>query len=139
MSIQTVVHLNFRDQAREALAFYQHALDGQLTLVSYGDAGQSDQAADPSHVLWGQVVTDSGFRVMAYDVQAALPWNPGENAFYMSLRCATEAEAFALWKALGVGGTVIEPMAPSPWSPQYGKVQDRFGIVWLIDVAVVRD
>ena len=138
MSIQTVTHLNFRGQAREALAFYQHALDGQLTAVSYGDAGQGQLAADPSHVLWGQVVTDNGFRVMAYDVQAALPWNPGDNAFYMSVRCDTEAEAHALWKALGVGGTVIEPMGPAPWSPLYGKLQDRFGVIWLIDVAVTR-
>lgn len=138
MSIQTVTHLNFRGQAREALAFYQQALDGQQTLVSYGDAGQGDLAVDSSHVLWGQVVTEAGFRVMAYDVQAALPWNPGENAFYMSLRCDTEEEAFGIWKALGVGGTVIEPMGPSPWSPQYGKVEDRFGVIWLVDVAVAR-
>lgn len=138
MSLQTVTHLNFRGQARDALAFYQQVLDGQLTAVTYAQAGQGDKAADPSHVMWGQVITDSGFRVMAYDVQAALPWNPGENAFFVSLRCDSEAEAFALWEALGAGGTVLEPMAPAPWSPQYGKVQDRFGVIWLIDVAVVR-
>ncbi|QWT20165.1 VOC family protein [Bacillus sp. NP157] len=138
MSIQTVTHINFRGQAREALAFYQQALDGQLTAVSYGDVGQGDKAIDPSHVMWGQVVTEGGFRVMAYDVQAALPWNAGENAFFVSLRCDSEAEAFVLWDALGEGGTVLEPMGPAPWSPQYGKLQDRFGVVWLVDVAVVR-
>jgi PhnB protein len=138
MSVKTVTHLNFRGQAREALAFYQHALDGQMTAVSYGDTGQGALAVEPSHIIWGQVVTDGGFHVMAYDVQAAQPWNSGENAFFISLRCDSETEARTAWQALGVGGTIIEPMGPSPWSPQYGKLQDRFGITWLIDVAVAR-
>lgn len=138
MSVRTVTHLNFRGQAREALTFYQNALAGQMTLVSYGDMGQPELAADPSHVIWGQVVTEAGFHVMAYDVQAGAPWSPGENAFYVSLRCDSEDEALGLWKALGEGGTVIEPMGPSPWSPQYGKLKDPFGVIWLIDVAVVR-
>lgn len=136
MSIRSVTHLNFRGQARDALNFYQRALDGQLTLVSYGDTGRGSEAADPAHVIWGQVVTESGFQVMAYDVQSSQAWNPGDNAFYVSLRCDTEAEATALWKALGEGGTILEPMGPSAWSPLYGKLKDRFGIVWLIDVAV---
>lgn len=136
MSIRTVTHLNFRGQARDALNFYQHALQGQLTLVSYGDTGRGDEAVDPSHVIWGQVVTTSGFQVMAYDVQSAQPWNAGDNAFYVSLRCDTEAEVAALWEALGDGGTVVDPLGPSQWSPLYGKLEDRFGIIWLIDVAV---
>ncbi|KJV35713.1 VOC family protein [Luteibacter yeojuensis] len=136
MSVRTVTHLNFRGQARDALHFYRQALAGQLTLVSYGDAGQPGLAADPSHVIWGQVATDAGFHVMAYDVQADLPWNPGENAFFISLRCDSEDEARTLWNALGEGGTVREPMGPSPWSPLYGKLEDRFGVIWLIDVAV---
>jgi PhnB protein len=136
MSIRTVTHLNFRGQARDALNFYQRALEGQLTLVSYGDTGRADEAADPAHVIWGQVVTRSGFQVMAYDVQSAQPWNAGDNAFYVSLRCDAEAEVVALWEALGDGGTVVEPLGPSQWSPLYGKLEDRFGIIWLIDVAV---
>ncbi|KAF1008679.1 MAG: hypothetical protein GAK28_01106 [Luteibacter sp.] len=136
MSLRTTPHLNFRGQARDALSFYQKALAGQLTLVSYADAGQGDKASDPSYVLWGQVVTDAGFQVMAYDVRLDQPWQPGENAFYISLRCDSEAEALSLWNALAEGGTAIQPIAPSPWSPQYGMLKDRFGIVWVIDVAV---
>ena len=136
MSVRTVTHLNFRDQARDALTFYQHALGGQLTLVSYADAGQADKASDPSHVMWGQVVTDGGFHVMGYDVRPEQPWHPGENAFYVSLRCDSEAEAQALWKGLADGGSVIEPIKPSAWSPLYGMLKDRFGITWVIEVAV---
>lgn len=136
MSVRTVTHLNFRGQAREALTFYQQALEGRLALVTYGDAGQADKASDPAHVMWGQVVTDAGFQVMAYDVRPEQSWHPGENAFYVSLRCDSESEALSLWKALADGGTAIEPIGPAAWSPQYGMLKDRFGVIWVIDVAV---
>ena len=83
MTLTATPHLNFRGNARAALAFYQTAFDGQVTMVTYQDAGQADQATAPDDVLWGQVTTPGGLRVMAYDVQAARPWHPGENALYV--------------------------------------------------------
>jgi PhnB protein len=33
----------------------------------------------------------------------------------------------------------VVPLAPAGWSPLYGMLRDRFGVVWVLDVAVAYD
>lgn len=72
---------------------------------------------------------------MAYDVPARLPWDPGTNAFLVSVRGDSAAEIAALWDKLAEGATVAQPFAPSGWTPLYGMLKDRFGVTWVLDVA----
>lgn len=136
MSIQTVTHLNFRAQARAALAFYQDVFGGDLTIATYGDAGRADGPAEAELVIWGQVVANNGFRIMACDLPAAMPHHPGENAFYVSVRGESDGEIRALWEKLADGGAVVHPLGPAQWSSLYGMLKDRFGVVWVLDVAM---
>jgi PhnB protein len=135
MTITTTTHLNFRGNAGAALAFYQAAFDGQLTMVTYGQAGQAERDDQAGHVMWGQVTTDSGFRVMAFDVPASRPWHPGENAVFVAVAGSSAADITGPWDKLMEGGTVLQPLAPAQWSPLYGMLTDRFGITWIISVA----
>jgi PhnB protein len=135
MTITTTTHLNFRGNAGAALAFYQAAFDGQLTMVTYGQAGQAERDDEAGHVMWGQVTTDSGFRVMAFDVPASRPWHPGENAVFVAVAGSSAADITGPWDKLMEGGTVLQPLAPAQWSPLYGMLTDRFGITWIISVA----
>ena len=136
MSVTTVTHINLRAQARQALTFYQSVFGGELALVTYQQFGNMRDPADADHIIWGQVVAANGFRIMAYDVPAAMPWNQGENAFFVSLRGDDIAEITAQWDKLCEGGAVLLALAPAKWSPLYGMVKDRFGVVWVIDVAL---
>ena len=136
MTVQTTTHLNFRGQAREALKFYCSVFGGERTIVTYGDLGATQDAAQAEHVIWGQVASDQGFRIMAYDVQPEKPWNPGENAFYVSVRGTSPEEITAHWEKLRVGASVLQPLAASAWSPLYGMLTDRFGVTWVMDVMV---
>ena len=135
MTITTTTHLNFRGNAGAALAFYQDAFDGQLTMVTYGQAGQAQRDDEAGHVMWGQVTADSGFRVMAFDVPASRPWHPGENAVFVAVAGSSAADITGPWDKLMEGGTVLQPLAPAQWSPLYGMLTDRFGITWIISVA----
>jgi PhnB protein len=135
MSVTTVTHLNFRGQAREALAFYHAIFGGQLNVVAYKDFGHVQDPADADQVIWGQVVSDSGFRVMAYDVQAAKCFDRGENSFYVSLRGDTAQEITAHWEKLSEGALIMEALAPAKWTPLYGMLKDKFGVIWVLDVA----
>lgn len=131
--MKTVAHLNFRGTAREALQFYQSVFGGDLQLVTYEQVGQTD-VASPGDVIWGQVSSARGFAVMAFDVPADKPWDPGVNAFYLSVRSASTEEIRGCWDQLVVGGEIIQPLAPSMWAPLYGMTKDRFGITWVLDV-----
>ena len=136
MTVQTTTHLNFRGQAREALAFYHSVFGGERTIVTYGDLGATQEAAQAELVIWGQVASDDGFRIMAYDVQPEKPWNPGENAFYVSVRGNSSAEIIMRWEKLREGASVLQPLGPSAWSALYGMLTDRFGVTWVVDAMV---
>jgi len=138
MSVTTVPHLNFRGDARAALEFYRAASGGELVAMTYADAGGAPDVdpAEADLVIWGQVQAPGGFHVMAFDVPAARPFDRGDASFFVSLRGQGEEEITRLWEGLSDGATVVAPLAPSQWSPLYGMLTDRFGITWVLDVAV---
>lgn len=148
MSITTTTHLNFRGTAGQALEFYQSVFGGSLTRATYGDFGMPKEVPGAEKIVFGQVETADGFRLMAYDI-------PGQDSpdttvagttrrengttvtdrtFFQSLRGQSLEEVTKLWEGLAEGGDIIEPLAASAWSPGFGMLTDRFGVTWVIDV-----
>ncbi|MEV0131609.1 VOC family protein [Dactylosporangium sp. NPDC050688] len=136
MSITTTTHLNFRGDAREALDFYQSVFGGQVTVVTYADAHSVTDPAEAGQVMWGQVQGGNGFHVMAYDVPGNQSYDPGDKPVFVSVRGKDGEEITAYWKGLSQGATVVQDLAPAGWSPLYGMLKDRFGVTWVLDVAV---
>lgn len=134
MSVHAVTHLNFRGKDRQALAFYHFVFGGDLAIVTYKDVGNVQDLSEADQVTWSQVVADNGFRVMAYDVPSHMPWNQGENAFFVSLRGETSQEITAYWEKLSNGATIVQALEPAQWAPLYGMLQDQFGVIWVVDV-----
>lgn len=134
MSITTTPHLNFRGTAREALDFYATVFGGETVAVTYGDAHAAQDAAEADQIMWGQVQTAAGFHVMAYDVPSAQPHDTGANAYFVSVRGDDAEELTSHFERLADGGTVRQPLGPTGWAPLYGMVEDRFGVVWVLDV-----
>jgi PhnB protein len=152
MSITTTTHLNFHGEARAALEFYSSVFGGRVSIATYGELGMPADAPGASNVVFGQVETDDGFRVMAYDI-------PGEptgssdtgstrrengttitdQSFFVSVRGETLDEVQRYWSALAVGATVVEDLAASAWSPGFGMLTDAFGVTWILDVATEYD
>ncbi|MFY1696643.1 MULTISPECIES: VOC family protein [unclassified Solwaraspora] len=149
MAITTTTHLNFRGDARAALQFYQSVFGGHLTVVTYGDFGMPKEAPDADKVVFGQITADNGFNVMAYDVpgHAPAPAAPAATTrehgmtltgdrFFVSVRGESAEEVGALWDKLADGAESIEKFGPSQWAPGFGMLTDRFGVTWILDVAV---
>lgn len=149
MSITTTTHLNFPGTARAALEFYRSVLGGELTCATYGDFGMPRELPGAELLVFGQVVSADGFRVMAYDIPGAAAGSaagePGstrrengttitDRSFFLSLRGESLAEVQAIWDGLAEGAQIVEPLAASPWSPGFGMLTDRFGVTWVIDV-----
>lgn len=147
MSITTVPHLNFRGQARAALEHYHAVFGGQLLVTTYGDVGAPAEAPGADRVVFGQVIAENGFRIMAYDIPGedrlvGTPTTRRENGatltdepFFVSVRGDGVEEVGALWKGLAAGATVVEEYGPSAWAPASGMLTDRFGVTWILDVA----
>ncbi|MCA1177574.1 MULTISPECIES: VOC family protein [unclassified Pantoea] len=134
MSATVTTHLNFKCKARQALTFYKSVFGGQLSVVTYADAHDAGSAEAPDDVMWGQLLADSGFRIMAYDVQSAKSWHPGENAMYVVVEETKEDNVVSYWSKLIEQAEIIQPLQPSPWSPLSGMVKDQFGVVWVLSL-----
>ncbi|MFP7761393.1 VOC family protein [Marisediminicola sp. LYQ85] len=149
MTITTTTHLNFRGTARQALEFYQSVFGGQLTSATYGDFGMPKEAPGADKIVFGRVVSDTGFRVMAYDIPgpdtADMAATAGttrrengatitDRTFFQSLQGQTLDEVTTYWHGLSAGAQIIEPLAASAWSPGFGMLTDRFGVTWVVDV-----
>ncbi|AOS61895.1 VOC family protein [Actinoalloteichus hymeniacidonis] len=135
MSVNVTPHLNFRGDARKALEFYQSVFGGKLVIAAYSDMGNTDPAT-ADHVSFGQLTAENGFSVMAYDVYPHLEWDQGKDPFFVSVRGTDTAELQGYWDKLVDGAEVKQPLGPSEWAPLYGQLTDRFGITWVLDIAV---
>ncbi|MCC9145608.1 MULTISPECIES: VOC family protein [unclassified Arthrobacter] len=136
MSVTTTPHLNFRGEAKAALEFYHSVFGGSLVVVTNEEAYSVERPEEAGQVKFGQVLGGSGFAVMAYDVPSSVPYDQGDKSFFVSVRGDSAEEITDLWNRLVEGSTVLQDLAPSAFSPAYGMVQDRFGVVWVLDVAV---
>jgi PhnB protein len=136
MTVTTTTHLNFRGEARSALELYQTVFGGQLVAVTYADAHNVADPSEADQVMWGQVASEAGFRVMAYDVPGHTAYERGVNPVFVSVRGTDGAELRGYWDTLAEGATVVVPLAEAAWSPLYGMLTDRFGVTWVLDVEV---
>ncbi|MBP0495787.1 VOC family protein [Roseomonas sp. SG15] len=138
MAIKTTTHLNFRGNARDALAFYQSVFGGELTAFTYAQAQAVTDPAEADQIIWGQVLAEDGFHVMAYDVPSAVSWDPGTIPVFVSVQGGDAEGISRCWKRLVEDGTVVRPIGPSGFSPFYGMVRDRFGTTWVLAVEAAR-
>jgi hypothetical protein len=58
--------------------------------------------------------------------------------FGLSIAAKSAAQAASLFAALGEGGQVRVPLGPTFFSPSFGMVADRFGVIWMV-IAVWRN
>ncbi|WP_291049584.1 VOC family protein [Herbiconiux sp.] len=149
MSLTTTTHLNFRGDARAALEFYRSVFGGHLVVTTYGDFGMPADAPGADKVVFGQVATDDGFRVLAYDIpgqSGGSSVDPGstrrengvtitEQPFFVAVDGDSLDEVQGYWDALAAEATIVEPLAASAWSAGFGMLTDRFGVTWILGVA----
>jgi PhnB protein len=130
-------YLSFQGNAREAMEFYRDVLGGDLTLTTFGEGGMSQEPGVADKVMHAQLETPSGYTLMGSD---AVEGTPGQVASGVQISLSGDASAddelssyFA--KLLAGGGTQIEPLVTAPWGAKFGMLTDRFGILWMVNIA----
>lgn len=130
-------YVNLDGTAKEAVHFYEKALGGQIiSLFTFGD-----MPADPSFPMSDEMknrvmhahlkVGDSD--LMFSDTIPGMPHQPGDTV-NIALYPADEARAREIFAALEEGGQVALPLQKTDWSPLYGKVKDKFGVTFQVNV-----
>jgi PhnB protein len=127
-------YLGFRDNAREAMTFYQSVFGGELTLSTFGEFQASEDPAEVDKIMHAMLTTGQGMVLMGADTPNAMGYTPGSTVS-VSLSGDDEAELRGYWDKLsGDGGSVTVPMEQAPWGDIFGMCTDKFGTAWLVNV-----
>jgi PhnB protein len=127
-------YLSFRDNARDAMEFYQSVFGGELTVSTFGEFGVSDDAAEKDKVMHAQLTSPNGLVLMGADTPNSMDYTAGPN-ISVSLSGDDDAELSGYYERLAEGGTVTEPLAKAPWGDSFGMCVDRFAVNWLVNIA----
>jgi len=127
-------YLSFRDNARDAMNFYQSVFGGELTLSTFGEFQASDDPAEAEKIMHAMLATTQGLVLMGADTPNSMEYRPG-SAISISLSGDDEVELRGYYEKLAAdGGAVTVPMEKAPWGDVFGMCTDRFGIAWLVNV-----
>ncbi|MCU1550084.1 MAG: hypothetical protein JWR36_644 [Glaciihabitans sp.] len=127
-------YLGFRDNAREAMEFYQTVLGGDLTITTFGEFNASEDPAEQDKVMHSQLISPTGLTLMGSDTPNSMEYNPGDN-ISVSLSGEDEPELRGYWEKLSDGANVTAPFEKAPWGDVFGMCVDRFGVNWLVNVS----
>jgi PhnB protein len=129
-------YLGFRDNAKEAMTFYQSVFGGDLAMSTFGEYHASEEAAEQDKIMHAMLTTENGMVLMGADTPNGMDYTPGTN-FSVSLSGSgsEEAELRGYFDKLAEGGTIAMPLEKAPWGDTFGMCKDRFGVDWLVNIA----
>ena len=134
MTVRLNPYLSFRDNAREAMAFYHSVLGGELTVSTFGEFHASEDPAEQDKVMHSQLETDDGLVLMASDTPNAMEYQP-QAGVSVSLSGDEEPRLRGYFERLAEGGSVVMPFEKAPWGDTFGMCNDRFGTTWLVNAS----
>jgi len=126
-------YVSFRDNAREAMEFYQSVFGGELSMNTFGEYGEQDPALSDK-LMHGQLEAADGLTLMGADTPPGMPYNPGDN-ITISLSGDDEPELRGYWDKLSEGGNVTTPLEKQMWGDVFGMCTDKFGVPWMVNIA----
>ena len=84
-------YLSFKDNAREAMEFYQTVFGGKLTMSTFKEYHASQDPSEDNKVMHSVLEAGNGITFMASDTPNRMEYKAGTN-FSMSLSGDNEAE-----------------------------------------------
>jgi PhnB protein len=130
-------YLFFDGRCEEAVNFYKTALGADVQMVMrYKDCpdkpppGTFPPGSDDKVMHAAMRIGET--TVMASDGHCT--GNTNFQGFGLSVTAANVAEADKMFAALSDGGKVQMPQGKTFFSPRFGMVADRFGVLWMVIV-----
>ena len=126
-------YLNFRDNTREAMQFYQSVFGGQLDMNTFKEFDASEDPSEDDKIMHSQLTADNGIVFMGADTPASMEYRIGTQ-MAMSLSGDDDAVLTGYYEKLSDGGRITMPLGVSPWGDKFGMFTDKFGIDWLVNI-----
>lgn len=127
-------YLNFNGRCEEAIEFYKKAIGIKVEmLMHFKDApDQSMMTTGSENKVMHATLSLGDTKVMASDGRC--DGKDGFQGFNLSYNAPDPAAAEKAFKALSDGGQVHMPLEKTFFSPSFGMLVDKFGLMWMIYV-----
>ncbi|NLT73544.1 MAG: VOC family protein [Chloroflexi bacterium] len=124
-------YIHFPGTCRDALALYARAFGGEPHILLRSEAPEGTEPESTQHLVMHGTLEIHGTTVMLADSLAEALVPSGDRISLMVNRMAREEidRAFAV---LAEGGEVLMTPQITFWSPWYGQLIDRYGLVWQL-------
>lgn len=128
-------YLTFDGNGKEALAFYEKALNGKILFSqTFGESPMGAQTPD-SHKdkLMHATFQAGNVKFMASDGPPGWKSHPGNNVS-LSLHSESVEEIEKTFNALSEGAAIMMPLQETFWATRFGMLTDKYGINWMCNV-----
>ncbi|WP_431089524.1 VOC family protein [Paenibacillus sp. 8b26] len=133
MSKRLIPYITMDGNAKEAIEFYEEALDAQLLFIqTFGEMPENPDFPIPAEVKErvGHATLKVGeTELMFSDTFPGSPFNSG-NQVSICITTDSVEQAQKMFDALQQGGRVGMPLQETHFSPAYGNVTDKFGVTF---------
>ncbi len=130
-------YLGLGKSCREAMGFYQSVFGGELSFLKVADTPMAAEVPQALHeeIMHCELKAPAA-RILATALQPETPDASDQTtaAERVSLVLTVDNldETQRYFDALGSGGKVMCPLAPTFFAPLFGSVTDKFAITWNI-------
>ena len=135
MSLRLIPYLVMDGNAKEAIEFYQKALDAQVLFSqSFGEMPENPEFPLPPEAK--DLVSHATIKVGETEVMFSdnFPGTPHQSGNQVTICISTDdaEQARKFFDALQEGGHVGMPLQETFFSPAYGSLTDKFGVNFQI-------
>jgi PhnB protein len=135
MMIQEInPYLVTNGNGQEAVQFYQDALGAEvLSLQTFGDMPEGDKPLpeEAKNLLLHAHLKIGKSMLMISDTFPGSPYQVGDH-LSIAIMISDSEKTKEVFSKLEEGGKVEMPLQQTFWSPLYGQVQDKFGVLWQV-------
>jgi len=138
--MQTQPYLFFDGRCEEAIAFYRQAIGAEVVmLMRYADGPEGsaqcpDGTEPPADKVMHACLQVGSTQVLVSDGFSG--GHPEFKGFSLALSADDDTAAKRLFDALAAGGQVQQPLMPTFFASSFGMLIDRFGVSWMVLVAI---
>jgi PhnB protein len=133
------VYLNFNGNCEEAFNFYKSVFGGEFSYIGRfnemppGEDGGKISPEDGNRIMHVGLPISKETQLLGSDTggEWAQYFKQGNN-FSISVTPGSADEAKRLFDGLAEGGKVTMPLNKTFWADQFGMLEDKFGINWMV-------
>ena len=127
-------YLFFGGRCEEAIEFYRKALGAETTaLMRYSESPEKGDI----QTGWESKIMHANLRIGEATIMVSdgAPGQKGNfQGFALTISLSDEARARKMFQALAETGETVMPLCKTFYSPLFGMITDRFGVLWMIMV-----